>query len=148
MKQWLDGNKLSLNNDKTNFIVFKSPQHLSSETVSIKSGNHQVKQPGYVKFLGVLLEENISWRYHLLELSRARTCCLFVRVRHFLPKNTLTCLYKSLFSPFQHYGIVVWGLTYESYINPVFLLQKRVVSAVSFAHFTSLLHLIFLNSRS
>ena len=26
----------------------------------------------------------------------------------------------------------MWGLTYESYINPVFLLQKRVKSAIAF----------------
>ena len=67
----------------------------------------------------------------------ARTCGIFFRVRHFLPINVLTCLYKSLFSPFLQYGILVWGLTYETYINPVFLLQKRVVRAISCAHFTS-----------
>ena len=32
---------------------------------------------------------------------------------------------------------LVWGLTYETYINPVFLLQKRVVRAISLAHFSS-----------
>ena len=65
VKQWLDVNKLSLNIEKTNFIVFKSPQHLPSETVSIKIGNHHVKQTCYIKFLGVLLDENISRKYHL-----------------------------------------------------------------------------------
>ena len=29
------------------------------------------------------------------------------------------------------------SLTYETYINPVFLLQKRVVRAISFAHFNA-----------
>ena len=139
VKMWLDVNKLSLNIDKTNFIIFKSPQHSSPETVSIKFGNLPVKQTCYVKFLGVLLDENLSWKYHLTELSKklARTCGMFFKVRHFLPINVLICLYNSLFSPFLQYGILVWGLTYETYINPVFLLQKRVVKAISFANFTS-----------
>ena len=139
VKTWLDINILSLNIDKTNFIIFKSPQHSSSDIINIKIGNLPVKKTCYVKFLGVLLDDNLSWKYHLTELSKklARTCGLFFKVRHFLPVDVLICLYNSLFSPFMQYGILVWSLTYESYINPVFLLQKRVVKAISFQHFTS-----------
>ena len=81
VKQWHDVNKLSLNIDKTNFIIFKSPQHSSLGTVNIKIGNQPVKQSRYVKFLGVLLDENLSWKYHLSELSKklARTCGMFSR---------------------------------------------------------------------
>ena len=145
VKTWLDINKLSLNIDKTNFIIFKSPQHSSSDIINIKIGNLPVKKTCYVKFLGVLLDDNLSWKYHLTELSKklARTCGLFFKVRHFLPVDVLICLYNSLFSPFMQYGILVWGLTYESYINPVFLLQKRVIKAISFHHFTSHSSLLF-----
>ena len=69
VKKWLDVNTLSLNIDKTNFIVFKSHQHFSPETIGIKTGNHPVKQTCYVKFLGFLLDENISWKYHIVKLS-------------------------------------------------------------------------------
>ena len=92
-----------------------------------------------MKFLGVLLDENLSWKYHLTELSKklARTCGMFFKVRHFLPINILVCLYNSLFSPFLQYGILVWGRTYETHINPAFLLQKRALRANAFEHFTS-----------
>ena len=139
VKIWLDVNKLSLNIDKTNFIIFKSPQHSSSQIINVKIGNLPIKKTCYVKFLGVLLDENLSWKYHLTELSKklARTCVMFFKVRHFLPINVLICLYNSLFSPFLQYGILVWGLTYETHINPVFLLQKRVIRAIAFENFTS-----------
>ena len=61
MKMWLYVNKLSLNIDKTNFIIFKSPQHFFSGTVNIKIVNLAIKQTFYVKFLGVLLDENLSY---------------------------------------------------------------------------------------
>ena len=139
VKMWLDVNKLSLNIDKTNFVIFKSPRHSFNDISNIKIGNLPVKKTCYVKFLGILLDENLSWKYHLTELSKklARTCGMFFKVRHFLPIDVLICLYNSLFSPFLQYGILVWGLTYETYINPVFLLQKRVIRAISFEHFTS-----------
>ena len=87
VKMWLDVNKLSLNIDKTNFIIFKSPHHSITEAVSIKIGNLPIRKTSYVKFLGVLLDENLSWKYHLTELSKklARTCGMFFKVRHFLP---------------------------------------------------------------
>ena len=136
---WLVVNKLPLNIDKTNFIIFKSPQRFSTVKTTIKIGNLPVKQTCYAKFLGVLLDENLSWKYHLTELSKklAITCGMFFKVRHFLPINVLICFFNSLFSPFLQYGILVWGLTYETYINPVFLLQKRVVRAISVAQFTA-----------
>ena len=70
VKMWLEVNKLSLNIDKTNFIIFKSPQRSLPETVSIKIGKFPIKRTCYVKFLGVLLDENLSWKYHLTELSK------------------------------------------------------------------------------
>ena len=62
---------------------------------------------------------------------------MFFKVRHFLPITVLICLYNSLFSPFVQYGILVWGLTYDSYISPVFLLQKQVIRAIAFERSTS-----------
>ena len=57
-------------------------------------------------------------------------------------------LYNSLFSTFLQYGILVWGLKHETYINPVFLFQKRIVRAMSFQHFTSHSAPIFSTSKS
>ena len=120
-------NKLSLHIDKTNFIIFKSPQHPLAEAVSIEIGNLPIRKTCYVKFLGVLLDENLSWKYHLTELSKklARTCGMFFKIRHFLPINVLICLYNSLFSPFLQYGILVWGLTHGAYINPQYFCYKK-----------------------
>ena len=88
----------------------------------------------------------MSWKkYRLAELSKklARTCGMFFKVRHFLPINVLICLYDSLFPPFLRYGILVWGLTHETHINPLFLLQRRVIRAIAFEAFTSPSTLIF-----
>ena len=63
MKIWLDVNKLSLNIDKTNFIM--SPRHTSLQSVNIELGKLPIKKTCYMKFLCVLLDENLSWKHHL-----------------------------------------------------------------------------------
>ena len=57
MKMWLEVNELSLNIDKTNFIIFKFPQHTPLQSVNIKFGKLPIKQTCYVKFLAFLLDE-------------------------------------------------------------------------------------------
>ena len=140
VKKWLDANKLALNVDKTNFVIFDSPQNSLNDTVIIKIGNQYVKQAKYVKFLGLVLDENLSWKYHLNELNNkklSRTCGIFFKVRHLLPTTVLISLYNSLFSSFLQYGVIVWGLTFDTHIKPIYLLQKKVVRAIAFKSFRS-----------
>ena len=74
IKKWLDANKLALNVEKTNFVIFHSPQKPLYENIIIKFGKQHVTKAKDVKFLG-LLDENLSWKHHLSELSKklART---------------------------------------------------------------------------
>ena len=139
VKKWLDANKLALNVEKTNFIIFHSQKNLLHETVNIKIGKKHVKQVKYVKFLGLLLDENLTWKYHLNELSKklARTSGVFFKIRHLHPSNVLVSLYHSLFGSFIQYGIVVWGLTYDIHTKPIYILQKKVVRAITFNNFAA-----------
>ena len=51
VKMQLDANKLPINIAKTNFIIFKSHQHSSPESVSIKIGCIPVGQTCSAEFL-------------------------------------------------------------------------------------------------
>ena len=133
VKKWLDANKLSLNVDKTNYIIFHSSSVNVSSGSDIKIGKKHIKRVKFVKFLGLLLDEHLTWKYHLSELSKklARTCGMFFKIRNLLPLDLLICLYNALFLPFLQYGLIVWGQTYASYIDPIFKLQKTAVRAIS-----------------
>ena len=134
VKKWLDANKLSLNIDKTNYIIFHSSSVKVPSDAVIKIGKKSIKRVKFVKFLGLLLDEHLSWKYHLSELSKklARTCGMFFKIRNLLPLDVLICLYNALFLSFLQYGLIVWGQTYASYIEPVFRLQKKAIRAISF----------------
>ena len=66
----IDASELTLNLDKTNFVLFYSPQGSITELKRLKFGKKQIHQEKYVKFLGVLLDEHLTWKYHITELSR------------------------------------------------------------------------------
>ena len=114
VRKWLDANRLSLNIDKTNFVVFHSPHKKIDDPVVIRFGRKKIKRENCVKFLSILLDANLSWKYHVNELSKklSRTIGIFYKIRRFVPLEILKILYYSLFFSFASYGISVWGFTH------------------------------------
>ena len=49
-----------------------------------------------------------------------------------MPHNVLVCLYYTLFSSFLQYGLIVWSLAFDSYIRPIYILQEKILKAISF----------------
>ena len=146
VRKWLESNRLALNIDKTNFILFHSAAHKLTEHIVLKIGKKKIKYENHVRFLGVLLDSNLSWTTHLNELSKklSRTVGLFYKIRHYAPLDTLVLLYHGLFPPFISYGVSVWGLTYPSMIEPVFVIQKKIMKVITCnemtAHSTPIFH--------
>ena len=73
--QWLQGNKLSLNETKTEVIVFRSPwKHLPHEP-DIRINSYKLKLHSHIKYLGMLIDEVLSWNKQIddiyTELARA-----------------------------------------------------------------------------
>ena len=100
----------------------------------IQIGKKHIKRVRFVKFLGLPRDEHLSWKYHLSGLSKklAKTCGMFFKVRNLLPIDVLISLHNALFLSFLQYGLIVWGQTYASYIDPIFKLQKKAIRAISF----------------
>ena len=139
VKKWLEANKLALNIEKKIFFVFHSPAKKFNEPIILKFGHKKITRANRVKFLGVLLDETLSWRSHLVELSRklARSVGIFYKLRHCVPLDTLVSIYYALFYPFLTNGIFVWGATYENLLKPVLTAQKKVIRAIIFSEQTA-----------
>ncbi len=130
---------MALNIDKTSFGLFLSPREKLPDLINIKFGRKNISRSKYVKFLGILLDEHLTWKYHITELHKklTRTSGIFFKIRHYIPLQPLTSLYNPLFSSFLCYGITAWGLTYDTYLKPLYLLQKKILRCISFSHFAA-----------
>ena len=99
VRKWLDANRLSPKIDGTDFVVLHSPQIKLVEPVIIRLGKKKIKCESCVKFLGIMLDANLSWKYHIAELSKrlSRSIRIFYKIQHFIPLEILKILYYSLF---------------------------------------------------
>ena len=93
---WLIANKLSLNIKKSNFVIFRPRQKKLNYKVNFKVFNHHnnsfisLECKNYVKYLGVLIDENRSWKYHVAHIASKiiKTVGIIASLRHFILLNT------------------------------------------------------------
>ena len=144
---WLSVNKLSLNVDKTNSILFGNRKNI--DNVCISMNNSIITRVCATKFLGVVIDEKLAWKDHIrpylyLHQIYQRPSEFFYRVRHLLNPSALFILYCSLFLPYLTYCAEIWGNTYTSNIHCIFILHhKKIVRIVYGANFKDHTDVIF-----
>ena len=81
----------------------------------------------------------MSWKTHInhISLKLSRNIGVLSRLRHCLPSTILVALYNSLIVPHFNYCNVIWGHTFKSYIDKIFLLQKRAIRIITKSDFRS-----------
>ena len=100
----LNANKLTLNAKKSNYVIFRSYKRKLNYSVNIEMIDNYTQIPttreckDRVKYLGVLLDSNLSWKFHInnVELKVSRTVDVVARLTHFVPRTTLLNIYQFL----------------------------------------------------
>lgn len=128
---WFYANKLSLNIDKTCFILFNYGYY--NPDVKINIGTNEITRVNSVNFLGVILDCKLSWEEHIKSICKkvARSIAILHRVKFKLSLSTLKTLYFSLIDPYLQYCNIVWGRNYDNRLNPLIILQKKSVRIIS-----------------
>lgn len=131
--QWLTINKLTLNVKKTKSLLFGTPAMLSKVTaLSLQHGGTCIEQVSFFKYLGVTLDQELSFRNHLHEVTGKIASRLGVlgRVRNFLPVKHRLMLYNTIVLPHFDYVSTAWSNTYARYTSPLISLQGRAARII------------------
>ena len=134
---WLCANKLSLNIDKSNFVIFHPIQRKLPKQVMLSINNQMLTQETSIRYLGVYIDYNISWKTHITNISKKikRSIGILSKLRYFLSTKTLLSLYYALVVPFLSYCIIAWGNTYQTTLQPLFILQKKALRIITFSSY-------------
>ena len=66
IKNWMDGNRLKMNDSKTEFIMFGSSKMLTKcITADININGTRVEKQNVIRYLGVWMDEVLSFKYHV-----------------------------------------------------------------------------------
>ena len=111
LSQWFNSNSLTLNVEKSKFIIFRSKRKKISWNGKLELNGKNIPKVGDIKFLGVVLDEYLNWNLHVKYLSNkiiAGNYSLSM-VKNILPSQSKRLLYYSNVQSHLMYAISAWG---------------------------------------
>ena len=139
VKVWCDVNKLSINFIKTNYMIIKSNRKASSsievKLQNIDGSSYLLDRKDHIKYLGVMIDESLSWKYHIsYTCSRiSSNIGVISKLRHCLSIHQLKQLYYNLIYPYLSYAIIAWGSAYKTHLKRLQSKQNTVLRLMFFA---------------
>ena len=117
--------------------------------VTLKINNDFLKQVLFIKFLGVIIDQNLTWKNHISSVLQSvmKSTGLIAKLRHFTNKNNLKLIYYALAYPYLTYGNLVWGNTYPTRLQKLMNVQKKIVRLICFKSYTDHSEPLFLDLK-
>ena len=129
---WINANKISLNIDKTNFMLFmhKYYSHCADHMVINQTRIQEVKE---TKFLGVIIDNKLKWSAHIKYISKnnVKGIGIILNSRKVFSNEALLSLYHTFVYPYLSYYIQVWGKAYNIHPNDRIVLQNTAMRIIN-----------------
>ena len=131
---WCNANKLTINTDKTKYMLFKNRRRKFVTSGQVLMNGKPLKLVESISFLGVCIDENLTWKKHIDSVCDvvSKKIGILYRIRHFVSRKILVMLYNAFILPHITYGLEVWGAAKKTSLNPVLILQKRILRVIYF----------------
>ena len=106
---------MSLNINNTLFHK-KSAKNEISGIPDLKIGSKNIEKASSIKFLGVMLDEHLSWNDDIktVESNLAKNIGLLNRPSYFLNEHSLKTIYFSYILSYLNYANIAWASTYAT----------------------------------
>ena len=113
VNEWFLANELLLNAKKTKYVLFhKVPMRdsLPSQLLTMTFNNIEIKRESSIKFLGVIIDENLTWKSHIevVENKISKNIGVLYRASHLLDFKNLLKIYFSFIHIYISYANTAW----------------------------------------
>jgi len=115
INRWFKSNSLSLNVDKTHFLQFYTRPNPNYDFIPYYE-DRQITKVETIKFLGITLDSNLSWKQHIADITpRLNKACFAIRsIKPFMSIEAMRLVYFPYFHSILSYGIIFWGNSVHS----------------------------------
>ena len=137
LANWFQSNKLTLNVKKCNFMIFRHPnKYYPKDSAKILINNTELTQVTRTKFLGVVIDEGLTW-FHHIDLVCNRSMKMLGILRKICPlihPSAHLTLYYSFLYPYFNYCNLVWAATFPTFLKKPLIIPKKFLRMISHSH--------------
>lgn len=131
---WFRSNRLTVNSEKTKFLVFSLKRHNHAcSTLNIGDTDPMEIEPvDSIKYLGVTIDCHLRWNLHINRVIKNVRSFIFKfkELSRVLNPEKLKILYHSFVASQLSYGIVAWGGACNSYVRGLEVIQKWILKII------------------
>ena len=111
INEWLKLNKLSLNVNKSKYIIFKTAGNNMIHPLNIKIDNTYIDRVDEFNSIGISFNEQLNMeKLHKKNSNRcSRIIGILNKLKRLLPLNIKIMLYNTLILSHLNYGLTAWG---------------------------------------
>lgn len=137
INEYFSINKLTLNISKSNFINFASRNKRFISPSEIDFNGQKIVRVDKVKYLGLIIDSSLKWKEHIdyICLKVSPMIGIISKLRYSLPRAILLNLYFSFIHSHFQYLNLIWASNYKINIQPLQILQNRVLKYIFFKDF-------------
>jgi len=138
LSTWFKVNKLSLNLEKTNYVVFSS-KYIDISKHKLVIDDVVLRETKLVKFLGIYMDNHLIWEHHIKYIENKVSVGLYNLniLKHILPSYNLKMIYLSFVHSHINYGCLLWGNTYKKHLKKLKICQKKAIRIASHKKYDS-----------
>ena len=135
INEWFKANKLSLNNIKTKYVLFHKPRkkaNIPDNLPILKINETIIERKQSLKFLGVIIDENLTWKNHisLIENKISKNVGVLYKASKLLNASCLKNIYFALIHSYINYANLIWGSSFKTGLNNILLKQKQAARII------------------
>lgn len=132
LQNYFCDNLLSLNLQKTKYMIFRSPRKTLSNLPDLVMDVNVIERVDSFKYLGIHLDCILSWDYHIKKLAGkiSTMCGILKRISHFVPRKVLFMFYFAHVHSHLNYLIIAWGRACKSKLKKLQTLQNRCIKII------------------
>lgn len=133
LTDWFMANKLSLNLNKTNFILFRQKGTTQHNDINLNICDKDIARVNSTKFLGLEIDESITWTNHIKKVCSKISSGLYMirNIKNIMPPWVKRMIYMSFVQSYLTYGLLLWGpMALKSNLSQIAKLQKRAIRLI------------------
>ena len=131
---WLNANKMSLNIEKTHYIIFCNRGKIIEEVGDVLINGCMISKVYTTKCLGMIIDSKLTWKYHIdciCKKNNSKNIGIILKAITIFSQETPNMLYYCFICPYLNYCVHILGSTYISYLTKLLVLQKHIVCIIS-----------------
>lgn len=132
INEWLKYNLLTINTAKTSFMIITAKNKRIPDFPPLKINNDVIKQSHHEKYLGLWLDDKLTWQIHINYVKTKLNSLLGAlrKASNCIPKKVRNILYNSLIKSNLEYLIEIWGSAALSNLSPLQRLQNKIIKTL------------------